>query len=51
MQVDKAGADALFRDPAKKSSNVGVTVYPVTIDRLEQVGRLQAGRATPVFCC
>ena len=36
-QVDKAGADALFRDPSQKSSNVGVTVYPVTIDRLEQV--------------
>lgn len=36
-QVDKAGADALFRDPSRKSSNVGVTVYPVTIERLEQV--------------
>ncbi|PRW44979.1 psbP domain-containing chloroplastic [Chlorella sorokiniana] len=41
-QVDKAGADALFRDPAQKSSNVGVTVYPVTIERLEQFGDLDA---------
>ena len=32
-QVDKAGADSLFRDPQHKSTNVGVTVYPVLIGR------------------
>ncbi|KAL4448568.1 hypothetical protein ABPG75_005787 [Micractinium tetrahymenae] len=40
-QVGKAGADALFRDPEQKSTSVGVTVYPVTIDSLEQFGNLQ----------
>ncbi|KAL4423069.1 hypothetical protein ABPG77_005874 [Micractinium sp. CCAP 211/92] len=40
-QVGKAGADALFRDPQQKSTSVGVTVYPVTIDSLEQFGDLQ----------
>ena len=42
VQVGKAGADSLFRDPAKKSTNVGVTVYPVTIASLEQFGDLTA---------
>ena len=42
MQVGKAGADSLFRDPVKKSTNVGVTVYPVTIASLEQFGDLTA---------
>jgi hypothetical protein len=41
-QVDKAGADSLFRDPGKKSTNVGVTVYPVMIASLDQFGDLQA---------
>ncbi|EFN56320.1 hypothetical protein CHLNCDRAFT_17725, partial [Chlorella variabilis] len=41
-QVDKAGADSLFRDPSKKSTNVGVTVYPVRIASLDQFGDLQA---------
>jgi len=40
-QVGKAGADSLFRDPARKSTTVGVTVYPVTIASLEQFGDLQ----------
>ncbi|PSC73402.1 psbP domain-containing chloroplastic [Micractinium conductrix] len=39
-QVGKAGADALFRDPAQKSTNVGVTVYPVTVSSLEAFGDL-----------
>ena len=42
MQVGKAGADSLFRDAVKKSTNVGVTVYPVTIASLEQFGDLTA---------
>ena len=41
-QVDKAGADCLFRDPASKSTTLGVTVYPVTIASLEQFGDLAA---------
>lgn len=40
--MDKAGADSLFRDPSKKSTNVGVTVYPVRIASLDQFGDLQA---------
>ncbi|GMH33073.1 hypothetical protein BSKO_00907 [Bryopsis sp. KO-2023] len=39
-KVDKAGADALFRDPERKSTNVGVTVYPVTVKSLEEFGTL-----------
>ena len=41
-QVDKAGADSLFQDPAKKSTSVGVTVYPVMISRLEEFGSLES---------
>ena len=41
-QVEKPGADALFRDPRRKSTNVGVTVIPVMIASLEQFGDLQA---------
>lgn len=42
VQVSKAGADSLFRDPSRKSTTVGVTVYPVTINSLEQFGDLQS---------
>ncbi len=42
MQVGKAGADVLFQDPAKKSTSVGITVYPVTISTLEEFGNLAA---------
>lgn len=42
LQVGKMGADVLFRDPAVKSTSVGVTVYPVTISSLEEFGDLEA---------
>lgn len=40
-QVEKAGADALFRDSNQKSTTVGVTVSPVRIASLEDFGSLE----------
>jgi hypothetical protein len=39
---DKAGADTLFLDPDRKSTNVGVTVSPVRVESIEQFGSLEA---------
>jgi hypothetical protein len=39
-QVDKAGADVLFRDPSKKSSTLGMTVLPVMVPTLDKFGSL-----------
>ncbi len=36
----KAGADALFEDPAKRSTSVGVTVNPVKVKSIEDFGGL-----------
>lgn len=41
-QVEKAGADALFKDPKLKSTDLGVTVTPIRIKRLEQLGDVTA---------
>jgi hypothetical protein len=41
-QVDKAGADVLFRDPLKKSSTLGMTVLPVMVPTLEKFGSLES---------
>lgn len=35
---EKAGADALFEDPAKKSTNAGVTVAPVRVRAIQDFG-------------
>jgi hypothetical protein len=43
--VDKPGADALFQDPQRKSTNAGVTVLPVMIDSLQQFGSLEEAGA------
>jgi hypothetical protein len=37
---EKAGADALFEDPARKSTNVGVTVAPVRVKVIQDFGTL-----------
>ena len=42
VQVDKAGADALFKDPKLKSTDLGVTVTPIRIKKLEQLGDVKA---------
>ncbi|KAF6253045.1 PsbP-domain-containing protein [Scenedesmus sp. NREL 46B-D3] len=39
---DKAGADVLFEDPARRSTSVGVTVSPVRVASIEQFGGLEA---------
>lgn len=41
-QVDKAGADVLFKDPKLKSTDLGVTVNAIRIKRLEQLGDVTA---------
>jgi hypothetical protein len=41
-QYGKAGADAIFRDPAVKSTTVGITVLPVMVKRLEDFGTLDS---------
>mmetsp|Transcript_20086 Transcript_20086/g.60671 ORF Transcript_20086/g.60671 Transcript_20086/m.60671 type:complete len:257 (-) Transcript_20086:232-1002(-) len=41
-QTSKAGADALFEDPARKSSTLGVTVSPIRVDSLDAFGDLDA---------
>ena len=41
-QVDKAGADALFKAPNLKSTDLGVTVSPIRIQRLDQLGDVTA---------
>lgn len=38
----KAGADALFENPARKSTNVGVTVSPVRVNAIADFGDVQA---------
>lgn len=38
QQKQKAGADALFEDPERKSSNIGVTVAPVRVKTLQEFG-------------
>ena len=35
------GADALFEDPGRRSSSVGVTVNPVRIQRIQDFGGLE----------
>jgi hypothetical protein len=41
-QVEKAGADVLFKDPNMKSTDLGVTVTAIRIKRLEQLGDVKA---------
>lgn len=41
-QKDKAGADALFQDPDRRSTSVGVTVNPVRVKSIDQFGSLEA---------
>lgn len=41
-QVEKAGANALFKAPTLKSTDLGVTVSPVRIKRLDQLGDITA---------
>jgi hypothetical protein len=36
----KAGADALFEDPLRPSTNVGITVAPVRVSNIAQFGDL-----------
>ncbi len=38
----KAGADALFVDPQRKSSTLGVTVSPIRVDSLDAFGDLDS---------
>lgn len=40
-QVNKAGADVLFRDPQVKKATLGVTVLPVRIATLREFGSLE----------
>lgn len=40
-QLNKAGADAFFRDPQIKKATLGVTVLPVKITTLSQFGSLE----------
>lgn len=40
-QKEKAGATALFEDPERKSTNVGVVVNPVRITSLKDFGTLE----------
>jgi len=40
-QVNKAGADVLFRDPQVKKATLGVTVLPVRIATLGEFGSLE----------
>ncbi|KAL6748977.1 PsbP-domain-containing protein [Haematococcus lacustris] len=39
---DKAGADVLFEDPARRSSSLGVTVSPVRVASIEEFGGLDS---------
>lgn len=39
--ISKAGADALFRDPADKATSVGVTVAPTRLTSLPQFGSVE----------
>lgn len=39
--VNKAGADALFRNPSDKGTTVGVTVAPTRLASLPQFGSVQ----------
>ncbi|KAI8468151.1 MAG: PsbP-domain-containing protein [Monoraphidium minutum] len=39
---EKAGADILFEDPARRSTNVGVTVSPVRVESIDKFGSLGA---------
>ena len=41
-QVNKAGADALFKATTAKSTDIGVTVNAVKIQRLNQLGDVKA---------
>jgi len=41
-QVEKAGADVLFRDPSQRYATLGVTVLPVMIQSLEKFGSLDS---------
>ena len=41
-QVEKAGADVLFKAPNLKSTDLGVTISPVRIKRLDQLGDVAA---------
>ena len=41
-QVNKAGADALFKATNAKSTDIGVTVNAIKIKRLEQLGDVKA---------
>lgn len=44
-QVNKAGADALFKATSAKSTDIGVTVNAIKIKRLEQLGDVKAAGA------
>jgi hypothetical protein len=39
---DKAGADVLFENPEKKSTNVGITVTPVRVNTIEKFGTVES---------
>ena len=41
-QVEKAGADVLFKAPNLKATDLGVTISPVRIRRLDQLGDVAA---------
>ena len=41
-QVNKAGADALFKATDAKSTDIGVTVNAIKIKRLDQLGNVKA---------
>ena len=41
-QTGKAGADALFKVPNAKYTDLGVTITPVRISRLDQLGDVDA---------
>lgn len=40
-KVDKAGADALFEDPARTSTSLGVVVNPVRVKDIASFGSLE----------
>lgn len=41
-QVEKAGADALFKDPGQKGTALGVTVLPVMVPSLQRFGSIDS---------
>lgn len=43
-KVNKAGADALFRDPMRKSTTIGVTVYPSRVKSTEEFGTVDQAK-------